>query len=91
MSNNLYDIKQNFSPALCRAARGLVNLSQGDLAARAHVSRSTLADFERGTRRPVHNNLLAIARTLEEEGVIFLSADSEYGTGVRFRDPAVTS
>lgn len=36
------------TPALCRAARGMLDWSQSDLAERAEVSRSTVKDFEGG-------------------------------------------
>ncbi|MCR6632397.1 MAG: helix-turn-helix transcriptional regulator [Magnetospirillum sp.] len=85
MSNKKYDIEQIFSAALCRAARGLVGWSQGDLADRARVGRSTVADFERGSRTPVRNNLIAMAEALEAAGVEFIPENGG-GAGVRFRD-----
>lgn len=80
----MYEVYEFFSPGLCRAARGLANMSQSELARRAHVSRSTVADYERGTRYPVHNNLVAILRTLEQAGVLFIEPDGERGPGVRY-------
>ncbi len=68
-------------PALCRAARGLLGLSQSAFARRAGVSRSTVADFEREARRPLRRNLEAMRRTFEELGILFLD-----GEGVRFAD-----
>jgi DNA-binding XRE family transcriptional regulator len=41
------------SPALCRAARGLLDWTQSDLAEHAAVSRSTVRDFE-GERHDIH-------------------------------------
>lgn len=38
------------TPALVKAARALLGWNQGDLAERAGVGHSTVADFERGTR-----------------------------------------
>ena len=70
----------------CRAARGLVKLSQGELASAANVSRATLADFERGVRTPHPNNLAAIRRALEAAGVEFIDGN-DGGAGVRLRDP----
>ncbi len=79
------EVMEYFSPALCRAARGMLGWSQGDLSERAHVARSTVTDFERGTRQPMRNNLAAMIRTLEEAGVVFLPPDG-LGAGVRLAE-----
>ncbi|WP_259781039.1 helix-turn-helix domain-containing protein [Aestuariispira ectoiniformans] len=84
MSNNLYEISQFFSPALCRAGRGLLGWSQTELAEKAHVGRSTVADFERGTRTPVHNNLVALAQAMIDAGIEFFPENGG-GAGVRFQ------
>lgn len=84
MSNKKYDVEQFFSPALCRAARGLLGWSQGELAEKAKVGRSTVADFERGTRTPVRNNLKAMAEALEDGGVELIPENGG-GAGVRFK------
>lgn len=55
-----------------RAARALLHWSQGDLAERSNVAVSTVADFERGHRVPVANNVLAIRRTLENAWLLFV-------------------
>lgn len=68
----------------CRGARAMLNLSQDQLAAAAGVARATVADFERGSRRPVPNNLAAIQRALEAAGVEFI-AENGGGPGVRLR------
>jgi DNA-binding XRE family transcriptional regulator len=54
------------TPALCRAARGLLDMTQIELAAGASVSKNTIVDFEKGRSTPVKNNLAAIQRVLEE-------------------------
>lgn len=59
------------APETCRAARGLLDLSQEQLARRAGVSRLTVADFERGVRRPIPATLTALRRTLEAAGIEF--------------------
>ena len=72
------------TPALSRAARALLNWSQEQLAEAAHLGLSTVRDFERGRRVPSHNNLLGMARALEEAGVQFIPENGG-GAGIRFR------
>jgi DNA-binding transcriptional regulator YiaG len=74
------------SPAQCRAARGLVEWSQDELATRAEVGNSTVRDFEKGRRVPLDDNLTAMRRALEDAGVEFLPARNGKGVGVRLRE-----
>ena len=60
------------APEQCRAARGWLDWSQQDLADRAHVSLSTVRDFEKGRRSPIQNNLTAIRLSFEMAGISFL-------------------
>ncbi len=55
----------------CRAARGAVGWSQGDLADAARLSRPTVQEFERGARATHENNLVALRTALETKGVRF--------------------
>ncbi|WP_084168238.1 helix-turn-helix domain-containing protein [Paraburkholderia acidipaludis] len=66
-------------PEQVRAARSLLGWSQQDLASKAGVAVSTVADFERGQRSPVQNNALAIQRTLETAGVQFTETGVSHG------------
>lgn len=66
-------------PEQVRAARSLLGWSQQDLAAKADVAISTIADFERGHRSPVRNNALAIRRALETAGVLFTETGVNHG------------
>jgi DNA-binding XRE family transcriptional regulator len=61
------------SPNQCRAARGLLDLTQGQLAQRAQVGRKTVADFE-GSHRNLHKRTV---RRIEEA---FVDAGIEFGS-----------
>jgi transcriptional regulator with XRE-family HTH domain len=74
------------TPAQCRAARGLVDWSQDQLANNAGVGNSTVRDFEKGRRVPLDENLAAIRRALEGAGVELIPAKSGKGVGVRLRN-----
>ena len=71
-------------PAQCRAARGLIDMGQAELARRAVVRRDTIADLENGSRTLSPGNLAAIRAALEAAGVIFIDENGE-GPGVRLR------
>jgi len=60
------------TPDQSRAARGLLDWSQAELAVRSNLSESTVRDFEKGRRVPSINNLAAIRRALEAAGVEFI-------------------
>jgi transcriptional regulator with XRE-family HTH domain len=83
----------NLTPEQSRAARGLLDWSQTQLAQRSNLSESTVRDFEKGRRLPSINNLAAIERALESAGVIF-QADGEMvagGPGVRLKSSSEDS
>jgi transcriptional regulator with XRE-family HTH domain len=76
------------TPEQCRAARGLLDWTQEDLAKRAGVSRSTVRDYEKG-RHVLHRTSAAqIVLALEKAGAVLIPADG-LGPGVRLlREPA---
>ena len=74
------------TPSQCRAARGLLGLSQEDVARLASVGLSTLKNFEAGKSAPMQNNLAAIQRALETAGVQFIPENGG-GAGVRLAKP----
>ena len=69
-----------------RAARGLLGLSQRDLAALSKVSRATIADFEAGKRQPYARTLADLQRAMESAGVAFVSDDELIGVRIRRSD-----
>ena len=77
----------SLTPAQSRAARGLLEWSQSELAARSNLSESTVRDFEKGRRLPTINNLDAVRRALEAAGVEFI-AENGGGPGVRLKKRA---
>jgi len=60
------------TPEQSRAARGWLDWSQAELAAKANVSLSTVRDFEKRRREPIANNLGAIQVALESAGIAFV-------------------
>lgn len=71
--------------ALSRAARGMLDWSQTELATRSNLSESTVRDFEKGRRIPSVNNLAAIQQALEAAGLEFIPENGG-GAGIRFRE-----
>ena len=72
----------DLTPKQCKAARALLAWSQQDLAKKAGVAASTVADFERGHRTPVPNNAEAIRTALEGAGVRFLPGGALIGPNI---------
>ena len=66
----------------CRAARGLLGLTQKELAELAGVSPVTLHGFETGATKPTRATLAVIRQALERAGVEFTNDDRP---GVRMR------
>ena len=73
------------SPAQCRAARGLLDWSQQDLAREAGVGIVTIRQLEAGSTQPRRATLVVIRHALDAAGVEFID-DNGGGVGVRFRD-----
>jgi transcriptional regulator with XRE-family HTH domain len=73
--------------AQCRAARGLLDWTQEELAGHAGVSRSTVRGFENGQHELHRASAAMIRAALEAAGVLLIEAD-EFGPGARLRTPA---
>ena len=74
-----YSPLPDLPPKHVRAARALLAWSQQDLAKKAGVATSTVADFERGHRKPVANNAQAMRDALEGAGIRFLPTGAVIG------------
>lgn len=75
------------TPTTCRAARGLLDWTQNELAAAAGVGITTIRTFEKGSSSPVAQNLAAIQRTLEESGIVFISEERGVGALLKAAAP----
>lgn len=73
------DDQVTLTPAQSRAARALLAWTQPELAKRARVGASTVADFERGQRTPLANNAEAMRSAFEAAGVCFLPGGAVIG------------
>lgn len=89
MSYYKYDMKptehasdEELDPRRVKAARALLAWSQQDLAKAANVATSTVADFERGHRKPLVNSAQAIRDALESQGISFLPTGAVIGPPV---------
>ena len=71
------------TPAQCRAARAMLEMTQPDLGGRAGVGLSTVVDFERERRAVSAGSVSKLRAALEAAGVEFL--DNGAGPGVRLR------
>jgi transcriptional regulator with XRE-family HTH domain len=73
------------SPRQCRAARGLLNWSQEDLARHSQVPRRTIADFERTATKSYSRTIQKLIAAFEAAGIEFLNSDAP---GVRLKRTA---
>lgn len=65
----------SISPAQCRAARGLLAITQDQLAKKSGVSKRAILSFESNKSQPIRANLAAIKSALEQLGVEFQDRD----------------
>ena len=89
---NVYRIKlsvstknvDNMTPAQCRAARALLEITQTELADEAQLGLSTVVDFEKKRRQVSVLAIKAIYDALSKGGVEFIDENGG-GPGVRLR------
>ena len=71
----------SITPGQCRAARALLDITQGELAERAGCGLSTVVDFEKSRRDVSQPAVLGIQRALERSGIDFI-VEGRRGVGV---------
>jgi transcriptional regulator with XRE-family HTH domain len=74
------------TPAQCRAARGLLDWSQQDLASQAGVGIVTVRQLEAGVNEPRRSTLEVVRQAFERAGVEFIDENGG-GPGLRLRKP----
>jgi predicted transcriptional regulator len=72
------------TPAQCRAARGLLDWSQQDLATQAGVGIVTVRQVEAGATEPRRATLVVLKQAFEKAGVEFIDENGG-GPGLRLR------
>jgi transcriptional regulator with XRE-family HTH domain len=72
------------TPAQCRAARGLLDWSQQDLASQAGVGIVTVRQLEAGVNEPRRSTLEVVRQAFERAGVEFIEENGG-GPGLRLR------
>ena len=70
------------SPEQSRAARGWLGWSQAELADRAGVATTTVHGFESGQRKLTRNNMAALRRAVEAEGIKLLFDEAGAAVGI---------
>ncbi len=78
---NLTD--RRLSPPACRAARGLLDWTQQELASRAGVSRSTIREFENGHHALQEASEAAVMEALAASGIEFIRGKDRIGVQMR--------
>ena len=75
---------RKISPAQCRAARAILEMTQPRLGQIANLGLSTVVDFEKSRRQVSDEAIRAIQMALERSGVEFIDENGG-GAGVRLR------
>lgn len=73
-------MKSDFiTPAQCRAARALLDMTQPDLAERSGLGLSTVVDFEKSRRQVSDRAIAELRNALERAGIRFVQKDTTVG------------
>lgn len=69
----------DLTPAQCRAARSLLDWTQGDLAMASMVTVSAIKNFEVGRSKLLRVSRKSIVEALESAGIEFLDTEGNIG------------
>lgn len=72
------------TPSQSRGARGLLEMTQTELATKSNLGLSTIVDFEKARRQVSIEAVTAIKMALEHAGIEFISKNGG-GPGVRLK------
>jgi len=65
------------TPELCRAARAVLNWTQGDLARASRISAPTISNYEAGNDTTTRGNQALLQMTFQAAGIEFLGEGGE--------------
>ena len=80
------------TPAQCRGARALLDITQSELAEMAGLGESTIRDFEAERRTPHPDSLAAMVLAFQTADIEFMAASEPSATGgpgLRFRSDSM--
>lgn len=81
MSTKIVDY---MSPAQCRGARAILEMTQSELARAASLGLSTVVDFEKRRREVSNEAISAMRRALKSAGIEFINENGG-GSGIRLK------
>ncbi len=67
------------TPAQCRAARALADMTQPELAERSDLGLSTVVDFEKSRREVSERAIIELRGALERAGIRFINEGRQQG------------
>lgn len=92
MNNHLKTLAVIMTPETCRAARGLLDISQRDLALISGVGISSIKHYESDRQNVTHAVQFTVQTALEHNGIVFKNfirdTDRQHIIGVKLPGPA---
>jgi len=79
------------TPVHCKAARALLAWNQQELAQRAQLGVSTIADFERGKRTPTDSNIEAMINAFVAAGISFVDGGIQIAAATNAHDTSANT